>query len=134
MSPRKPKARLRAAALPALIVALLTVAIGQPAHAQGGFLKKLKEASKTIKEKAEQADTAVTKVEETAGAVECLANDADCAEQPDVPRSPEVVADSAGTPLPSPPGTVSAPGQCEPGDPPDSSEASSRPSLSKSSG
>jgi hypothetical protein len=128
MSPSKPKARLRAAALPALIVALLTVGIGQPADAQGGFLKKLKGASKSIKEKAEQVDTAVTKVEETAEAVECLANDAECAEQPEVPGSPDVVADSGGTLLPSPPGTVSAPEQCdrEPRAPPDSSEASSR--------
>jgi hypothetical protein len=126
MSPSKPKARLRAAALPALIVALLTVGIGQPAHAQVGFLKKLKEASKTIKEKAEQADTAMTKVEETAGAVECLANDPDCAEQPEVQGSPEVVADSGSTLSPSTPGAVSPPGQCErqPRAPPDSSEAS----------
>jgi hypothetical protein len=135
MSPSEHKACLRAAALPALVVALLTVAIGQPAHAQGNFLKKLKETSKSIKEKAEQADTAVTKVGETAEAVECPANDADCAEQPEVQGSPDVVADSGSTLLPSTPGTVSPPGQCErePRAPPDSSEVSSRQSLGKSS-
>ena len=135
MSPSRSKACLRAAVLPALIVALLTVAIGQPAHAQGGFLKKLKEASKSVKEKAEQTDTAVTKVEETAEAVECLANDRECAEQREVAGSPEV-GDSGGTPLPSTPGRASPTGQCggEPRAPPDSSEASSRQSLGKSSG
>ena len=125
MIPNRSKAHLRAAALPALIVALLTAGIGQPAHAQGSLLKRLQGASRSIKEKAEKADTALTKIEETKGAVECLANDTDCAERPEVSGSPESVADSSAIPLPSPSAAVTAPGECQsqPRAPPDSSEA-----------
>lgn len=135
MSPRNTKNCLRAAALPALIVALLTVAIAQPAHAQG-LLNRFKEASKVIKEKAEKADSTVRNVEESMAAAKCLANDADCAERQEVSRSPEVVADSGRTLLPSPPDTVSAPGQCERARraPPDSGQVSSRRSPSRSPG
>lgn len=125
MNPSAPKARLRAAALPALIVALLTAGLGEPAHAQGGFLEKLQEVSRHIKDKAEKADSAATKADETVDAVECVANDADCAEEPEAQGPPEGVADSSGIPLPSPPAAASAPGQREsqPRAPPDSSEA-----------
>jgi hypothetical protein len=58
-------------------------------------------------------------------AAECLADDANCPEQPEVQGSPEVVADSSSTLLSSPAAAVTIPGQCEsePRAPPDSSEA-----------
>jgi hypothetical protein len=125
MSPIRWAPHLRAAALPALIVAFLTAGIGQPALAQGSVFKKLKEVSRSIKEKAEKADSTLTKAGETAEAAECLADDANCAEQPEVQGSPEVVADSSSTLLSSPSAAVTIPGQCEsePRAPPDSSEA-----------
>jgi hypothetical protein len=125
MSTSRRNGYLRAAGLTSLIVALLTAGIGRPAHAQGGILGKIKGAAKTIKKKAEQADTTVTRVGGTTKAVECLANDAACAEQPEVQGDSAVTADSGGTPMPSPSAAVTAPVQCEsqPRAPPDSSEA-----------
>jgi hypothetical protein len=125
MNPNKCKAHLAAAALPALIVALLTAGIPQPAHAQGGLLKKLQGVSRSISDKAEKADSAVTKVGQTADAVECLTDDEECAKQHGTEQSEGVVADPSGAPFPSPVGVVSAPGQCQSGPraPPDSSEA-----------
>ena len=134
MSPSNRPAWLRTAALRALIIALLTVAAGEPAHAQGSLLRKLRETSKVIKEKTEQADTALTNMEATAQAVQCLANEEDCAEQQEVAVCPEVVTDSSAAPFAQPSDTVNAQGQCGRGPraPPDSSEASRPQSLSKS--
>ena len=107
------------------IVALLTAGIAQPAHAQGGLLKKLQGVSRSIGDKAAKADSAVTKVGQTADAVQCLTDDAECEKQHRMEQSEGVGAYPSGAPLPSPVGVVSAPGQCQsaPRAPPDSSEA-----------
>lgn len=134
MSPSNRPAWLRAAALRALIIALLTVTAGEPAHAQGSLLQKLREASNVIKGKVEQADTVLTNMAATAEAVQCLANDEDCAEQREVAVCPLAVEDSSAALLPQPSDTVSPQAQCERASraPPDSSEASAPQSLSKS--
>jgi hypothetical protein len=125
MNPSKRKYPIRAVALPALIVALLTAGVGQPAHAQGGLFKKLQGAAKTLKDKAEKADTTLTKAEETSEAMGCLLDSGECAEQRGAQESPSVMADSSHTSLSTPGAVGTVPGQCEntPRAPPDTVEA-----------
>jgi hypothetical protein len=102
------------AALRALAVALLCVGVGQPVQAQGGFLKKLQESTRSIQKAGEKADTALSKAGQTADAVKCLASDTNCVEQ-NAEGQPPVVADSSGRAFPSPAGADTVPRHCDSG-------------------
>jgi hypothetical protein len=115
-------------ALRTLAVALLCVCVGQPVQAQG-FLKKAQKATRMVQEgvqrTGEKADSALSKADQTAEAVECLASDADCVEKANAEGQPPVAADSSGQAFPSSGGSAMVPGQCDGGlrAPPDSSDA-----------
>jgi hypothetical protein len=114
------------AALRALVVALLCVCVGQPVQAQG-FLEKAQKATRAVQEgvqrTGEKADSALSKVDQTADAVECLASDTNCVEKANAEGQPPVAADSSGRAFPSSAGSAMVPGQCDIGlrAPPDTS-------------
>jgi hypothetical protein len=105
-----------------LAVALLCVCVGQPVQAQG-FLEKAKKATRAVQLAGEKADSALSKADQTADAVECLAGDTNCAEKANAEGQPPVAADSSGRAFPSPAGSATVPGQCNIGlrAPPDTS-------------
>ena len=104
------------AALRALAVALLCVCVGQPVQAQGLF-ERVQKATRLVQEEVrragEKADSALSKVDQTADAVECLASDTNCVEKANAEGQPPVAADSSGRASPSSAGSAMVPGQCD---------------------
>jgi hypothetical protein len=114
------------AALRGLAVALLCVCVGQPVQAQGLF-ERVQKATRSVQEEVrragEKADSALSKADQTTGAVECLASDTNCIEKVNAEGQPPVAADSSGRASPSSAGSAMVPGQCDIGlrAPPDTS-------------
>jgi DUF917 family protein len=100
------------AALRALAVALLCVCVGQPVQAQG-FLEKAQKATRAVQRAGEKTDSALSKVNQAADAVGCLASDTNCVEKPNAEGQPPVAADSSGRAFPNSGGSAMAPGQCD---------------------
>ena len=130
IGPRKKRQNhsMTPAALRALAVALLCVCVGQPVQAQG-FLDKARKATKAVQEgvqrAGEKADSALSKADQAADAVECLASDTNCVEKPNAEGQAPVAADSSGRAFPSSAGSAMEPGKCDIGlrAPPDTSSS-----------
>ncbi|MFL5493619.1 MAG: hypothetical protein ACJ8DC_04445 [Gemmatimonadales bacterium] len=103
-------------ALRALAPALLCVCLGQPVQAQG-FLKKIQEKTRaiaeTVQQTGEKADSALSKADQTAAAIKCLASDTTCVGQATAQAQPKVAGDSSSAQLPRPAGSDSLPRQAD---------------------
>ena len=88
----------------ALAVVLLCVCVGQPVQAQG-FFEKAQKATRAVQDRvqrvSEKADSALSKADQTAGAIECLASDTNCVEKANAEGQAPVAADSSGRAFPS---------------------------------